>query len=57
MFDKEDEEDASIKKLTVLQPKYSKRHYEACAAIDQHNFYRQDILRIERETQTKTWDK
>ena len=43
--------------LVVAQPKYSEIYYDKCAEIDQHNHHRQDTLCIERNIETKIWDK
>ena len=43
--------------LCVSQPKCSEIYYNTYAATDQHNYHRQDYIRIERKFQEKTWDK
>ena len=50
-------EEAVRQGLTMSHPKYSEIYYNTCASIDQHNRHRQDTLKIEREMQTKSWDK
>ena len=43
--------------LVVAQPNFSDIYYDTCAAIDHHNLHRQDTLCIERNIETKIWDK
>ena len=48
---------AERQELTVSQPKFSEIYYNTRAAIDQHNRYRWDSLKVEQKMQTKSWDK
>ena len=41
----------------MLQTKCSEIYYNTCAAIYQHNCYRQDNLHKQQKLQTKTGDK
>lgn len=43
--------------LTIKQPQCSKRYYDNCGRIDQHNRVRQDDLRIKRKYATHDWSK
>ena len=41
--------------LTIKQPQIAEIYYSTCGAIDRHNRYRQDDLRIEKKIETKDW--
>jgi hypothetical protein len=41
--------------LLIQQPQIAETYYSTCAAIDRHNRYRQDDLRIEKRIETRDW--
>jgi hypothetical protein len=41
--------------MTIKQPQIAEIYYATCGAIDRHNRYRQDDLRIEKKVETKDW--
>ena len=41
--------------LTIQQPEIAEISYSTCAAIDKHNRYRQDDLRVEKKIETHNW--
>jgi hypothetical protein len=41
--------------MTIKQPQIAELYYTTCGAIDRHNRYRQDDLRIEKKVETKDW--
>ena len=55
--DRGNNEDPIRQEPTVPQPKCSEIYYDVCAAIDEHNRYWQDTLRIEHKIETKSWYK
>ena len=56
-FGEVNNEEAERQELTVSHPNRSEIYYNTCAAINQHNRYRQYTLKLKRKMQTKSWEK
>lgn len=41
--------------MTIKQPQIAELYYSTCGAIDRHNRFRQDDLRMEKKIETKDW--
>ncbi|KAI2501844.1 Transposase IS4 [Fragilaria crotonensis] len=41
--------------MTIKQPQIAEVYHTTCGAINRHNRYRQDDLRIEKKVETKDW--
>ena len=41
--------------MTIKQPQIAEVYYDTCGAINRHNRYRQDDLRMEKKVETKDW--
>jgi hypothetical protein len=47
--------DPEMVTLTIQQPEVAEIYYSTCAAIDKHNRYQQDDLRVEKKIETHNW--
>ncbi|KAI2491610.1 Transposase IS4 [Fragilaria crotonensis] len=55
LVNKERNADPEKVTLTIQQPEVAEIYYSTCAAIDKHNRYRQDDLRVEKKIETHNW--